>query len=533
MTDRKTVVFPLLLFAIFFVLIAITGSFQIVITKGNIEELLRGEGEILAKSVQRQIDINIEYLGLLDRSPSVITPGFLNIMPYDEAIVEDIYALAVQTPIDQVAQLPFANLKLFDYTGRVVFSKGKVRGLAERPAELVGKHQQTLIRMPSREDPSLFIGVRTDRAVLFLSLTEKELDNMRKKYIVKAILENEAKGLNIVGINVYDPSGRFYTGLTESEENTLVVTRALDSRYLPGYTLQILVSKQLATDVLRRTSISFVLLLLFLLLGGAVGIYVIFLLERRHADRLIEMEKEMEVKERLVSLGRLASGMAHEIRNPLNAMSMSIQRLKREFVPATEKKEDYYRFCDIVRSELLRVNQIVEEFLLSTKTKAPLEGVRIHLILDEVSTILGEKARAKGIEIVNRADPSSTVVCQKERIKQAFHNLLLNSIEAIEGRGSIRLWTDTDNPNLRVHIQDTGPGLKRQDLLKAFEYYYTTKDKGMGLGLPISYMIIKDHGGDIQVTSEEGKGAHFVVILPLKPQGDREDGKDGNTDRGR
>ena len=69
----------------------------------------------------------------------------------------------------------------------------------------------------------------------------------------------------------------------------------------------------------------------------------------------------------------------------------------------------------------------------------------------------------------------------------------------------------------------TGPGLKKQEMLRIFEYYYTTKDKGMGLGLPISYMIMKDHGGDIQVRSEEGKGAHFVVALPLKPRGDKKD----------
>jgi signal transduction histidine kinase len=523
MTDRRTVFFPLLLFIIFFVLIAITGFFQVAITKGNVEDLLRGEGEILAKSIQRQIDINIEYLDLLDKSPSVITPGLLNVMPYDEAIAEDLYSLAIQTPAEQQFRLPFDNLQIVDLTGRRIFSKGRMEETNKRLAELLGRNQQTLIRMPSRRDASLFMGIRMDRVILFVSLPEKDLEIMRKKYIVKVILENETKGSNIVGINVFDPSGKLYAGIIENNSDILTLVKPLDSRYLKGYTLQILISKQLASDVLRRTSFSFVLLLLFLLLGGAAGIHLIFLLERRHANRLTEMEREMEVKERLISLGKLASGMAHEIKNPLNAMSMSIQRLKREFAPATEKKEEYLRFCDIVRSELLRVNQIVEEFLLSTKTKAPMEEVKIYLILDEVATILGEKARSKGIEIINKADPSCSVVCQKERIKQAFHNLLLNSIEAIDGRGSIQLWTEIEGLALRVHVKDTGPGLKKQDALRIFEYYYTTKDKGMGLGLPISYMIVKDHGGDIQVTSEEGKGAHFVVTLPLKPRGDKKD----------
>ena len=172
------------------------------------------------------------------------------------AIVEDIYALVTQTPAEQVAGLPFDNLALVDLTGRQIFSKGSIQETAKRLAELLGKNQQTLIRMPSREDGSLFIGIRMDRSVLFLSLPEKELDNMRKKYIVKAILENETKGLNIAGINVYEPSGRLYTGLVESDKNILTLTKPLDSRYFSGYTLQILVSKQLASDVMGRTTFS-------------------------------------------------------------------------------------------------------------------------------------------------------------------------------------------------------------------------------------------------------------------------------------
>ena len=137
--------------------------------------------------------------------------------------------------------------------------------------------------------------------------------------------------------------------------------------------MEILVSNKLAIDTFRRTSENFVMLLFFLVLSGAGSIYVIFRLERKHADRLTEMEKDMAMKERLVSLGRLASGMAHEIRNPLNAMGISIQRLKREFVPEQAKLDEYHRFLDIVRGELLRVNRIVEEFLLSTKSGMAME----------------------------------------------------------------------------------------------------------------------------------------------------------------
>ena len=251
-------------------------------------------------------------------------------------------------------------------------------------------------------------------------------------------------------------------------------------------------------------------------MGGDGGIYIIFRQEQKAAEKLKELERDFELKERLVSLGKLASGMAHEIRNPLNAMSMSIQRLKREFVPAAEKKDEYYRFIDIVRAELTRVNQLVEEFLLSTKSHAPMEDEKLHTIVEEVAMILGERADSKGVRIVNRIDDRLVVRCQKERLKQAFHNLVLNGIEAIDKDGAITISSEVNSPIVRVAIKDTGPGIRKEVLSKVFEYHYTTKDKGMGLGLPISCTIIKDHDGDIRATSEEGKGATFVISLPMK-----------------
>jgi signal transduction histidine kinase len=106
----------------------------------------------------------------------------------------------------------------------------------------------------------------------------------------------------------------------------------------------------------------------FVVISAALSIYIIFAFERRYEKRARDIEREMEMKERLISLGRLASGMAHEIKNPLNAIGISVQRLKREFLPEEEKRPEYYRFLDIVRAELMRVNKIVEDFLLSTKS---------------------------------------------------------------------------------------------------------------------------------------------------------------------
>ncbi len=512
MNDKK-ILFPLLLFGIFFILIAITGFFQIAITKRNIEGLLRGEGETLFKSIAREIEVNMEYLTLIEKSPSIITPNFLNVSTYDEAIVDDLYSQLTK-PTGSQNPISFNNLLITDRKGKQLELKGSMKVDEARRDLLLKTDHKTVIRLPSSADQTLFMGVKLSDRLVFVTLEPAELENLRKMYIMKTIVENEEKRLSVAEINIYDGSGRMYLGSAARPRDVFSILKPLDSHYFPNYSMEILMSNKLAIDTVKRTSGNFIMLLFFLMLGGAGGIYVIFRLETKHADRLKEIEKDMDMKERLVSLGRLSSGMAHEIRNPLNAIGISIQRLKREFVPEQEKKEEYYRFLDIVRGELLRVNRIVEEFLLSTKSGVAMERQNLHGIIEEVSTMLHEKAGTAGIRIVNESDENTALDCQRERLKQVFYNLLINCIEAMGTGGSITISSQSENSSVRVFIKDTGPGIKKADALKIFEYYYTTKDKGMGLGLPISYMIVKDHGGDVRVVSEEGAGATFVITLP-------------------
>ncbi len=516
MGDKRTLFFPLSLFAIFFVLIASTGFFQIRIIKENIEGILLAEGEILSKSIQQEIDRNVDYLNLLGKSPAIVTPVYLNMLSYDEAIVDDLYDELSKGSLSASGRTTYKHFLVTDEKGRRIERKGPISVPPSYFDALLKKGEKTVLKMPTDEDQTLLIGVKTRDHLVFVSLDEEELRSLRKKAIVEAVLESEEKRLNVSGISVFDPHGALYLGIKPKPGKAYEIVKPLSARYFPDYKLEIRMSSSLVQDTQRRTTLSFIALLSMLLAAGAAGIYIIFRLERNAAERLKQMERDMELKERLVSLGKLASGMAHEIRNPLNAMSMSIQRLKREFVPAEERKEEYYKFIDIVRAELSRVNHLVEEFLLSTKANAPMEDEKLYTIVEDVAIILGERAGSKGIRLVNRIDGALVVKCQKERLKQAFHNLVLNGIEAIGKDGTITISSEVSGPFVRVAIKDTGPGIKKEALSKVFEYHYTTKDKGMGLGLPISFTIIKDHGGDIVALSEEGKGATFVVTLPMK-----------------
>jgi len=166
-----------------------------------------------------------------------------------------------------------------------------------------------------------------------------------------------------------------------------------------------------------------------------------------------------------------------------------------------------------MKGELTRVDRIVEEFLLSTKAHVPFLNENLYTIIEEVTTILKEKASSKKIDIINKIDKDMYIHAQKERLKQAFHNIILNGIEAIEDNGVVEISAEHKGKNIDIYIKDSGIGIKKEELHNIFEYYYTTKDKGIGLGLPISYMIIKDHGGEIKAISEEGKGTEFIIIL--------------------
>src|SRR3989339_2180963 len=120
MGDKKTFIFPSLLLAILFLLITITGYFQIRIIQKNIEALLRNEGEIIFNYIKREIDLNLEYLNLLEKSPSIITPNFLNIMVYDEAIIDELYNLFSATQVIDAEKIPLSNFMVIDRNGKTV-----------------------------------------------------------------------------------------------------------------------------------------------------------------------------------------------------------------------------------------------------------------------------------------------------------------------------------------------------------------------------------------------------------------------------
>ena len=256
----------------------------------------------------------------------------------------------------------------------------------------------------------------------------------------------------------------------------------------------------------------------FFLILGISAITLIGVNQNRHLKRMKEMEDRIQLAERLSSLGHLAAGVAHEIRNPLNAIGMGLQRLKREFLPPDEaKREEYLSFTELILKEIRRVNDIIEQFLtLSRPFQLNRKESSLQDLLRHLVTLFQEEASSLGIRLQAEL-PSDLplLTVDLEKLTQAFINIMKNGMQAMEKGGTLRVEAKSLKDRVEVTISDSGSGIPPEQMEKIFNYYYTTKEKGVGLGLPIAHRIIEAHGGQLNMESRVGSGTKVTVTLPI------------------
>ena len=256
----------------------------------------------------------------------------------------------------------------------------------------------------------------------------------------------------------------------------------------------------------------------FLILGGS-AISLIWVNQNRHLRRMKEMEDRIQFAERLSSLGHLAAGVAHEIRNPLNAIGMGLQRLKREYLPQDEsKREEYSSFTELILKEIRRMNEIIEQFLtLCRPFQLDLRMASLQELLDNVITLFREEASSKDISLRQEMNAELPLIkMDPERLTQAFINIMKNGIEATGPGGILSVETHSLKDQVMVTFSDSGSGIPPDQMEKIFNYYYTTKENGVGLGLPIAHRIIEAHGGQLTIRSQVGVGTKVTVTLPIE-----------------
>jgi PAS domain S-box-containing protein len=230
---------------------------------------------------------------------------------------------------------------------------------------------------------------------------------------------------------------------------------------------------------------------------------------------LKKYEEEAKRSERLSALGNLAAGVAHEIRNPLNAISITAQRLKSEFAPQKDKDE-YISFIKTILDEIKRLDSIINQFLSLAKTqKLNLVPTDMCRFLNEVVDLAEIEAKEKNIRVTREIATLPETKIDPDELKKAILNIILNGIQATPSGGtlSINAYLNDSQRDVFIKIKDSGIGIPKENLSKIFQPYFSTKEKGTGLGLSIAYRIISDHKGKIEVESELGKGTVFIVKL--------------------
>jgi signal transduction histidine kinase len=240
-----------------------------------------------------------------------------------------------------------------------------------------------------------------------------------------------------------------------------------------------------------------------------------------------ELEGLLHQAEQSAVVGRLASAIAHEIRNPLNYINLTLDHLRTAFAPEDQKKrETFERLAQQLKVEVARINSRISEFLNYSRPSAlEMRPLDLRAQAEDALRMVEVKAAESNIETrVEQAGEVPLVMGDEEALRSVFTNLIINGMQAIDGEGgnlTVRISAENEGRNARIEITDTGQGIAPDDISKVFEPYFSTKDTGTGLGLAIVKKAVDDHGGSISVKSKQGEGTTFTITIPTTAAGDR------------
>ncbi len=240
-----------------------------------------------------------------------------------------------------------------------------------------------------------------------------------------------------------------------------------------------------------------------------------FMMQRLRENK--RLEERLREAEHLSAIGQLSRTIAHEIRNPLNFISLSIDHLREKYQPSnTEEAKNFDTLVSSIKEEIRRLNRLVTDFLDYGKPlKLNKQSVSASSILNEVVEIIRAKAESEGVAIIEKRDFAPVLTLDPELMKTCILNIVMNSFQAMPDGGTLSISTEKKDGNLMLSISDTGKGVPKENLSKVFEPFFTTKDNGLGLGLATTKRIIEEHGGKIVLQSDSGSGSTVTLSLPL------------------
>jgi len=365
---------------------------------------------------------------------------------------------------------------------------------------------------------AILAGHLAERARLSESaLQEKAIDYEELERLNSSIVSTIDSGLLTINsegrIRVFNRYAEHLTGISQQEAYDRPLIEVV-----PGFTpfhRGFLGNLQGEFEYLGQDGTQMLLSFKSVPLTGKGGETIGAIFDLHDLTEMKRMAGELKRADRLAAVGELSARMAHEIRNPLAAISGSVQLVALR--PCVDEKDK--RLFSIILRETDRLDGLLRDFLFYAKptqpTKVPLV---LRRVIADLCALLSTDPRLEGVEIHNRIPEHLVVRFDKDQCTQIFWNLVVNGAEAIAGNGSITIEAaavrSQERDEVRISVADSGSGMSQADLKRVFEPFFTTKKGGTGLGLATVYRIVETHGGSMDVTSAEGKGTTVTVFLP-------------------
>lgn len=242
------------------------------------------------------------------------------------------------------------------------------------------------------------------------------------------------------------------------------------------------------------------------------GLVIIF----EDITELKKIQKQVQRNDRLASVGELSTGIAHEIRNPLAIIKMIAQTMRVELKDNKEAVEE----LEIIDEEVERANKVIKSLMeFGKQNKSKKEYCSLNVVIDEVLTIVNKYVTQHSVLIELKKSVLPYASLDKDELKQAFINIIFNAVDAMKTGGKLIITTDIEKSKwIKISFIDNGTGIEEKDLEKIFNPFFTTKDEGTGLGLPIVHKIIEEHGGIININSKALEGTTVEVLFPINQE---------------
>ena len=557
---------------ILLVILIINGLLEINRTQKGFYLLLEREATVLIQHFEKNIQDALTSLEWMESEPGKVSlnaPVSGLSFGLEDSVAE--YLLEAIHRVDQIDrekpltpsdfqylidQYHITSIEIYDSKGKSLrgwpspFSPPEKRRMLH---ELIEKKQPVAIDLldkPLSEGQlfSMAVWRRTNSEIVALYLNGEQLKRLLRQFAIQRTISDIGLREGILYISIQDTSlniiantestligrreedpflrnslqgkGVLFRHFQSSEgEEIFEVVKSFSLRDKPMGLIRVGYTPEEIQPVLSQIRKNVFLSVFFFLILGISAITLIWVNQNRHLRKMKEMEDRIQLAERISSLGHLAAGVAHEIRNPLNAIGMGLQRLKREFLPPDEsKREEYISFTELILKEVRRVNGIIEQFLtLSRPFQLTLKESSLQDLLNHLVTLFREEASSLGITLEAEIPPDLPLIkIDPEKLTQALINIMKNGMQAMGQGGTLRIETKSLKDRVEVTISDSGSGIPPDRMEKIFNYYYTTKEKGVGLGLPIAHRIIEAHEGHLKIESRVGVGTKVTVTLPVE-----------------